>query len=140
MKKLIIVTCILLLTGCKLLKKVDKTDRQIDSTEKIIERTSRSGDTVTYTVPQIRYRDTTIYTVNRVGTRIETRYDDRGEIDLINCISSEIEMFREELRSMRFDEKVKQKEEKAEPDKWFWIWTMIVAYVIFIVSRKINLL
>ena len=65
---LLILSIIFTLFSCDIQKKAikSKEDRTVSELQ---ERTiKRKGDTVTYTVPKITYRDTTIYTVNRQGT------------------------------------------------------------------------
>ena len=84
MKKILIISLLVLISSCSVFRKVnrDKTDRK--ATEQIIKSVVRKGDTVTYVVPKMIMKDTTIYTYNRVGTRIETRFEqmlDQGFLD-----------------------------------------------------------
>ena len=102
----------MLLVSCDVTKEAVKTKTDRDLTEIIKTTSKRVGDTVSYTVPKIVLKDTTIYTVNRVGTRIETRYNKDGNIDLINCMASSIDEMKEENRRML--EIIKDKEKSKE--------------------------
>lgn len=133
MKKLFILLLVLSMSSCKLLKNINKKENS--SKEEILTKTTRVGDTVTFMVPRVIYKDTTITTVNRVGTRIETRYDDQGNIDLIECFSSNIDELRQEMRELHSREK--EKVEEAEPDKWFWFLIILAAGAVLIVVKKI---
>lgn len=135
LRKLLIIS-ILFLSSCNLLKKVDKTSTDTESTERIREITSRKGDTVTYEIPNVRFKDTTIYTYNRVGSRIETRYDSKGDIDLINCITGEINMLREEIRSMKESEDTKQKTEQGKANIFVWIGGLIILSGVVLITLK----
>ena len=110
MKKYILI--LLLLVSCDVTKEATKTKTDRDLTEIIKTTSKRVGDTVSYTVPKIVLKDTTIYTVNRVGTRIETRYNKDGNIDLINCMASSIDEMKEENRRML--EIIKDKDKSKE--------------------------
>ena len=110
MKKYILI--FLLLVSCDVTKEAVKTKTDRDLTEIIKTTSKRVGDTVSYTVPKIVLKDTTIYTVNRVGTRIETRYNKDGNIDLINCMASSIDEMKEENRRML--EIIKDKDKSKE--------------------------
>ena len=71
----------LFLSSCALTKRKNKKEVQTQQTEEIVQQTTRQGDTVTFYVPRMVLKDTTVYSVNRVGTRIETRYDTLGRLD-----------------------------------------------------------
>ena len=93
MKKLIYIIAVLfLISSCDIQKKAikNKQDRTISELE---ERTiKRKGDTVSYTIPKVTYKDTIIYTINRQGTTLRTVYNDTGNISQIECFSSLIEI------------------------------------------------
>ena len=120
---------ILLLSGCSMLRKVDRDKTETTGKEEIITKTTRKGDTVTYIVPKIRYKDTTIITYNRVGTRLETRYDDRGNIDLARCIESAVEELKIENRvfMQNVDKKLTEKEIDANIN---WTWIVIAGMLV----------
>ncbi len=139
-KVLITATCILLLSGCKLLKNVDKKEVDSSLSEQITHKTTRQGDTVRYVVPKFVFKDTTIYSVNRQGTTLKTVFDNEGRVSEIECLSSRIDELMTINRDLIQQISSKEKTEKAEPDKWFWIWVGVAAYVVFILSRKFNLL
>lgn len=118
MRSLLILILVLLLSSCKLFKSVSKQEQDRSETEQIRSVTVQRGDTVEYVVPVTRYKDTTIYTYNRVGTRVETRYDNKGNIDYVRCIESQYEQIMEINRTLLEKINTKEKEEKAEPDKY----------------------
>jgi len=126
----LVVSC-LGLSSCALTKSVNKKDKDTTEKEEITSQTKREGDTVTYFVPKLVLKDTTIYTVNRVGTRIETRYNDQGQIDRIDCMSSAIEELTRIIREKETNESEKDKDEEFKMDTTFVIVAGIVFLIIF---------
>ena len=124
MKYLII---LLLFASCSVLK--DKKD--IETLEQIETKEFRKGDTVTFVVPNIKYKDTVIRTVSRQGTILKTHYDERGQISNIDCISSEIELLRSELRTMTDNSKEKKESYFENPLLW-----IIIALGIVVLLKK----
>jgi len=113
---LLIASILLTLTSCDIQKKAikNKENRTVtESNEKVVKRV---GDTVTYTVPKITYKDTTIYTVNRKGTTLRTVYDNQGSIEQIECFSSMIEEITRSNRELVEVIKQKDKEKTEEFD------------------------
>lgn len=111
---LLIVSILFTLFSCDIQKKAikNKEDRNLkEQTETI---TKRVGDTVSYIVPKITYKDTTIYTVNRQGTTLRTVYDNRGNIEQIECFSSMIEEITRSNRELV--EVIKQKDNEKTED------------------------
>jgi len=113
MKKILFLGLLILLSSCDIQKKAIKT-KQDKTVSEIEERTiKRKGDTVSYTIPKVTYKDTTIYTVNRQGTTLRTVYNDSGNVSQIECFSSLIEIT-ERLERMT-EEVIKSKDrEKTE--------------------------
>jgi hypothetical protein len=112
MRKLILLVVVLSFIGCDIKKRAikNKEDRTVSE---LTERTiTRKGDTVTYLVPKITYKDTTIYTVNREGTTLRTVYNDAGNISQIDCMSSLIKVTERMERLM--EENIKQKDKDKE--------------------------
>ena len=124
----------LLITSCNATKRVNKKEVDTTQTEEIVRQTTRKGDTVTFFVPKIILKDTTIYTVNRVGTRIETRYNDKGEIDRVDCYTSAIEELTQINRELITAISEKDKEEEFKMDTTFVIVAGVVLLVIFFVA------
>lgn len=131
MNKLIFII-FLFLTSCGLTKKINKKDTDTTEKQEIVSQTKREGDTVTFFVPKMVLKDTTIYTVNRVGTRIETRYNNQGEIDRIDCMSSSIEELTKINRELITTISEKEKDEEFKMDKTFVIGILIIVGVFFI--------
>lgn len=113
---LIIVSILLTLSSCDIQKKniKQKEDRTVSE---LTERTiKRKGDTVTYVIPNIKLKDTTIYTVNRQGTTLRTVYDNRGTIEQIDCFSSLIEITERNEKLLQEVLKSKDREKTEEFD------------------------
>lgn len=113
--------------SCSVLK--DKKD--IETIEQIETKEIRKGDTVTYIVPNIKYKDTVIRTESRQGTILKTYYDKSGQISNIDCISSEIELLRSELRTMTDNSKEKKESYFQNPLLW-----LIIAIGIVVLLKK----
>ncbi|WP_299116966.1 hypothetical protein [uncultured Winogradskyella sp.] len=134
---------ILLFNSCDIQKKAikNKEDRTISEVE---ERTiKRAGDTVRYTVPKITYKDTTIYTVNRQGTTLRTVYDNSGQIEQIDCISSLIEVTERLERMTEEVIKSKDREKTEEFDSSIILYGFIgvgilLAIGLFFITRFLN--
>ena len=110
----LIASMLFTLFSCDIQKKAikNKEDRTLNEQTETI--TKRVGDTVSYIVPKITYKDTTIYTVNRQGTTLRTVYDSSGQIDQIECFSSMIEEITRSNRELV--EVIKQKDQEKTED------------------------
>jgi hypothetical protein len=98
---------LLLLTSCATTKNKKQTETST------IERTltKRKGDTLTYVVPNIKYKDTTIYHKNfenPASNTLKIVYDKQGNQTEIKCISDEINELREYINTFKEDGKVKE--------------------------------
>jgi hypothetical protein len=98
---------LLLLTSCATTKNKKQTETST------IERTltKRKGDTLTYVVPNIKYKDTTIYHKNfenPASNTLKIVYDKQGNQTEIKCISDEINELREYINTFKEDSKVKE--------------------------------
>ena len=103
-----------LLTSCDIQKEAAKTKSDTGFKENIETQTFRKGDTVRYEIPNVTYKDTTIYRTNRQGTTIKTVYDQGGNIASIDCFASAIAEIRKENRE--FQQSLKEKESKKTED------------------------
>lgn len=137
MKKYILI--LLVLSSCNVQKKAlkNKTDRQL--TEQVETITKRKGDTVTYTVPKIVLKDTTIYTVNRQGTTLKTVYNKQGNISEIDCYTSMIEEVTKINRQLLevIKEKNQEKQETFKPANFFYALGFVLL-IVLIGFWKIN--
>jgi len=120
-----------LLTSCDITKEAFKEKDNSSGKESSEVITKRKGDTVSYVVPVIRYKDTTIYTTNRQGTVLRTVYDQNGQISNIDCFASAIEEIKRENREFQNALKSKQKE-KTESANFDWVIYIVVG-ICFIV-------
>ena len=98
---------LLLLTSCATTKNKKQTETST------IERTltTRAGDTLTYVVPNIKYKDTTIYHKNfenPLSNTLKIVYDKQGNQTEIKCISDEINELKEYINTVKEDSKVKE--------------------------------
>ena len=116
---------LLLLTSCAVTK--DKKD--IQSTEKIETREVRKGDTVTYVVPNIIYKDTVITTTSKQGTILKTYYNSAGQISKTDCTAAEIELLRSEMRTYSDNSKTKE-----STPQWY-LYVLIGVVVVVLVKR-----
>lgn len=140
-----IITILLLTTAissCNILKEKSKEKKDIKLDERIETKEKRKGDTVSYIIPRIKYKDTTIVTTSTQGTILKTYYNDKGEIYKSDCISSEIELMRLEMRSLMDQSKSKEssKEEKID-NTWIYIIAGLVflCFCVFIVGSGLFL-
>lgn len=95
------------------------TIRDIQETEII--KSTRKGDTLSYTVLNPILKDTIIYVRNekKVGSNtLRIRYDDTGK-QTIDCISEEINELKETIRSISENESKKENLETKEKKSIF---------------------
>lgn len=116
--------------SCDIQKQASKHKSNTDYAENIKTKTYRPGDTVDFKIPRYKIVDSTITTISRNGTTLNTIYDKDGNIDL-QCISSKVEELREENRRFQQEllEKDKEKTEKFS-DGWV-LYIMIGVAVMF---------
>jgi hypothetical protein len=130
MKKLLLLSAVFLIISCDSMKNKTSNTEKSEGKETIEVTTTRKGDTVSYVVPVIKYKDTTIYTTNRQGTTLRTVYDQNGQISNIDCFASVIAEIRKENRE--FQNKMKQttKDKKVETNFDWVIYIVIGAVVV----------
>ena len=130
-KTLLLITLSIALTSCGIKKNAVKTKIDRTLTESTETTTKRIGDTVTYTVPKIVLKDTTIYTVNRQGTTLKTSYNSQGQISQIDCFASMIEEITKSNRLLveAIKEKDKEKEETFNPQYFIYSLAVLVLIV-----------
>lgn len=110
---------IVLAQSCDIQKEASKQKNDIDFTERIETKEVRKGDTVTYIVPNVIYKDTVITTVSRQGTVLKTYYDNKGNISKSDCISAEIDLLRNEIRTLNDQSKFKESSKTESIDNTF---------------------
>ena len=142
MKATLYILLVGLLLSCSSARQVKKSDQSRAVTEQEETRTFRKGDTVTFQVPKITLKDTTIYTVNRQGTTLRTVYDGAGNISQIDCFASMIEEITR--RNWELVEVIRDKEKQTEteinPITVLYImigFALIIAVVLFILLRNV---
>lgn len=131
-KTITIAMLILLFYSCGIKKNAIKTKTDRTLTESTETTAKRVGDTVTYTVPKIVLKDTTIYTVNRQGTTLKTSYNSQGQISQIDCFASMIEEITKSNRLLveAIKEKDKEKEETFNPQYFVYSLAVLVLIVL----------
>lgn len=115
MKKIFFLLSLAVLFSCDIMKKSQKNKRDTDSIEENESWRKRKGDTVSFNIPILKYKDTTIYTVNREGTTLRTSFDSNGNID-IDCMASAIEEMNRNYMRLLETEKTKGKEKTENFD------------------------
>jgi hypothetical protein len=131
MKNLITLIVMLLFVSCDTLKNKTSASDESQGKETIETSRKRKGDSVTYVIPRIRYKDTTIYTTNREGTTLRTVYDSNGQISNIDCFASVIEEIRKENREFKNDIKETSKYKKVEQN-FDWLIYLVIGFVVII--------
>lgn len=99
-----------LLASCQGTKEVFKKEESKTLKESVLTKSKRSGDSLEITLPNIKLKDTTIYTYNRVGTQLITKYDADGSID-VKCIESSVNEM-----TLAVKELTEQKNEKEKTE------------------------
>ena len=129
MKKLLLLS-LLSLTSCDITKQAIKDKGEREITETIETITTRKGDTVTFSVPNVIYRDTTIYTVNRQGTTLRTVYNEQGKVTNIDCFSSAINEITKSQKEIIEQWKSKDKSKEENFDSSFILYIVIAVLVL----------
>jgi len=112
----------LMFFSCDIMKQSTKSKSESSGSEMSETWTKRKGDTVSYKVPIITYKDTTIYTVNRQGTTLRTVYDKSGKVSQIDCFASAIEEMTKQQKQFFEQYKDKTKEKTEEFDSSFILY------------------
>ena len=116
--------------SCDIQKEAVKIKTDTDFKENIETKTFRTGDTVTYEVPNVIFKDTTIYRKNTQGTILKTVYDKSGSISSIDCFASAIEEFKKENREFKESIKNKKSEKKEEINTTWILYGFIIIGVV----------
>jgi len=132
MRKLLIILIGFLFFSCDITKEASKTKNDIETSETIKTQTFRKGDTVTFIVPNVKYKDTVIKTVSEQGTIIRNYYNKDGELYKNDCISAEINQLREEIRNSKDQTISKEKVKTEEFDSSFILYIVIGVVIIFL--------
>lgn len=97
-------------------RKKDKTETNKETKETVLISSKRDGDTLKYVLPNIKYKDTTIYVKdykNPNSNTLRIKYDNAGNQKAIDCISNEIN----ELKSYIIESKENEKKHVKTSDK-----------------------
>jgi len=145
MKKILIITLLLLCFSCDVQKKAikTKTDRQL--TEQIETKTYRPGDTISIDIPNIKLKDTVI---ERVSYKYNTpsiarvTYDKNGNIK-VECLQAQIEETNRINRQLLevIKDKNQEKTEVFKPQYFIYALAVLVLFVVIgfvLISNKIN--
>lgn len=112
MKIKILIVLLLIMSSCKVLK--DKKDVELTKTE--IKESKRKGDTLSYIVPNVKYKDTTIYVKNfeKSGSNtLRIAYDNKGQ-QQIDCISDDIKELTKSITNLKDNSKTKESNFNSE--------------------------
>jgi len=128
----IIATAVILtFSSCDVMKQSTKSKGEVTEKENFEQTIKRKGDTVSYKIPKITYKDTVIYTTNRQGTTLRTVYDERGQVSNIDCFASAIEEMTKHNREFMEQWKEKDKTKTEEFDSSFILY--IVGGIAFVI-------
>jgi hypothetical protein len=103
---------LVVLCSCKSLK--DKKD--IETTKITRTELFRKADTLQYSVPNVKYKDTTIYVRNfekQGSNTLKIVYDKQGNQTQIDCISDAVKELNETIESLKDNSKTKETEFKS---------------------------
>lgn len=119
-----------------------KTSKQTDRiiNEKEITKSTRKGDTLTYTVLNPILKDTVIYVkdTQKVGSNtLRIAYDSSGK-QTIDCISDEINELKETIRSISEQEKTDIKEKESILNASFIFYVFLGLAGLLIVNKIAN--
>ena len=125
------IVLLLLFISCDIHKESQKTKTESNLQEQIEIKTIRKGDSISFIVPNIIYKDTIIYTVSRQGTVLKTYYDKSGKIYQVDCNSAAIDELRKEIRTLAQSSKNKSKDKTEKVNTQFLLYGAIALVLIF---------
>ena len=130
---IIFITC-LLFTSCSVTKDQFKNKKDISDVSEIETRTTRPGDTLTFSIPNIQYRDTVITRVNyETRTVASVKYDNAGN-KTFECISAEIDEFKREMREFHDNSKIKDKEKEETFNPQYFIYALAALALVVVIG------
>lgn len=139
MKKYIVISSLILLTSCDITKSATKSKKDIQATETIRTQIKRVGDTLRIEIPKVTYKDTTIVKTNYINrTEARITYDNNGNAS-VDCISAEINQFREEFRTLLDKSKDKDSDKEENFDSKVILYGMLGIAVIILGALFIGL-
>jgi len=98
---------ILLLASCGVLK----TKKDVEQTKTTRTELYKKADTLQYSVPNVKYKDTTIYVRNfeKEGSNtLKIVYDKEGNTEQIDCISDAVKELNETIEMLKDNSKTKE--------------------------------
>ena len=122
----------LFLFSCTTTKKLFKKDNSTDITTVERREVTRAGDTLAFEIPNVKWKDTTIYHVNHVTKQIASvNYDSQGNKS-VECISAEIRELVETLRNEKKTDikETEDKEHSFNPQYIFYAIGFLVLMVV----------
>lgn len=140
MRKITLLLFLLIsIASCDIMKQSTKSKGEAGGSEQLESWRKRKGDTVSQKVIyNPKFKDTTIYTVNREGTTLRTVYDERGQVSNIDCFASAIEEMNKSNRE--FFEQWKDKEKtKTEEANFDWVIYVVIGLVVLGITALILL-
>lgn len=139
MKQLIIIVCCILMTGCGTTRKVNKKQTQTETSTTSKEtgtvESKREGDTLQVLIPNVVYKDTTIFRRGNTTT-VVGRYDSQGNLDL-KCISDEIDELKTYIKETQEDKKEQTDEKDTEKESiikpiWFLFFFIGIGFLMLL--------
>jgi len=138
MKKLILLlSFLIILSGCKSTKDVNRQDEDRTVTENSKTITTRIGDTVRYEIPKVIMRDTTIYKKNYItGTTQVVKYNSEGKITWVECQSGLIKIIEENNRILieNINNMNKHKETEIPSSVFIYFFVGLALFLIIVLG------
>jgi len=122
------------MVSCKATRTVDKNmdfDESANTETRIVKRAS---DTLYYTVPKFKYKDTTITTISRENTVLSTRYNNQGQIETIMCIPPEILEYFATTNSRKEVQESKTTEVEWRTLDWFYLGSIGAIFLLLLIK------
>ena len=125
---------LVLFSSCSIQRNLDKgTDfDQVRTVETITLK--RKPDTLFYTVPRAKYKDTTITRVSEERTILKTVYSKEGRIDTIYCIAPPVEETSIKEKTVTSNDTYKRVDSKWRTIDWFYIGALVAIFLLLLIK------
>jgi hypothetical protein len=123
----------LLLFSCATTKKSSESDQSTRDTT--IERRSitRPGDTITINIPNVRFKDTTITSVNYENRTVASVHYDKDGNQRFECLSAEMKEELELIRETLKNDKESDSERESSFNPQYFIYSLAILVGVLII-------
>lgn len=121
---------LIMFSSCSIQRNLDKgTDfDQVRTVETITLK--RNPDTLFYTVPRAKYKDTTITRVSEERTILKTVFSKEGRVDTIYCIAPPVEETSVKEKTVTSDDSYKKVDSKWRTIDWFYLAAIAAIFLL----------